>query len=322
MRVQPHDAEYAQGVAAEAAFWNKLQMYSLEALEKVLADGPIERYINRRFTGKPNVQWEDTIARHGDFRRGLALGTGAPSLEARILKSNSRLHLTLVDLSEGALERHRNLLSARYPGRVTTCVGDLNFIELEEASYDLIVSSGTIHHVVNLEYLAFQINHALTNDGYFFLQDYVAEPRWRFSEEKRRIFETFVARYMQDNGRPPGVVWESEDTLSPFCGVRSDETLSVFEEFLELQEVRTAGALLGPMMRSKCAAAPPSPARWHPRRIAFVLRARLRRLVRARAERMLDTRFIEDLTLMSDTLEDAGVIRPNTAFAVYRKRLR
>lgn len=41
----------------------------------------------------------------------------------------------------------------------------------------------------------------------------------------------------------------------------------------------------------------------------------------ARTERMIDPKFIEELTRESDALEDAGVLLPNVAFAVYRKRL-
>ncbi len=319
MRVRPNDAEYGKLAKAEAAFWQNVVLYSLEWIEKVLADGPIERYINRRCTGDSNVSWEKTISPYGDFRRGLILGMGVPVVEARILQANPRLHVTLVDISEGALERHCKFLTAKYPGRVASRVGDLNFIELEKSAYDLIVSSGVIHHVMNIEYLAFQINQALTDDGFLFMQDYVAEPRSRFSDEKRRIYEAVIARQMEREGGSPELVWESEETLSPSCGVRSDDTLAVFREFLHEEELRTAGALLGPMMRSKCALPPRK--RWNLHRIAFLSRALLQRLVGARKERLLDQRSIDDLTFVSDVLEDAGIIKPTIAFGIYRKRL-
>lgn len=317
MRVRPDDPEYVMAAAAEAAFWQDVRMYSLEALDEHLAESPIDRYINQRFTDEPRVPWEETLARYGDFRRGLALGTVAPSLEARILESNPHLHLTFVDLSEPALERHAKLLAARYSGRVATRVADLNFIELEEGAYDLIVSSGTIHHVTNLEYLGYQLNRALTDDGYFFLQDYVGEPHMRFSDEKRSIYEALVARQMRLEGRAPGVIYEADDTLSPFCGVRSDEILDVFAQALRQERLRTAGALLGPMMRSKCAA-PPNRSRL--REIVLLVRGYVRQLVRARVEPMIGAKFVEQLTLVSDVLQDAGIIMPHIAFAVYRKR--
>ena len=318
MRVQPQDPEYIEDAVAETAFWQDAPEHSLEALDEQFAESPIDRYINRRFTGEPRVQWEETIARYGDFRHGLALGTVEPSLESRILESNPRLHLTFVDLSKSSLERHQRLLENRFPGRVATRVADLNFIELEEAAYDLIVSSGTVHHVTNLEYLAFQLNQALTNDGYFFLQDYVGEPRMNFSDEKRQVYEAIAARQMRMEGREPGLVWASDDTLSRFCGVRSDETLDVFAQVLRQQELRTAAALLGPMMRSSCVA-PPQFSVWSVR--LHRLRALFRRLINARPKPMVSEKFVDEIALVSDVLEEAGLIDPHIAFAIYRKRL-
>jgi SAM-dependent methyltransferase len=319
MRVRPNDSEYIELAEAEAGFWQKIQMYSLESVEKVQADGPYERYVNGRLTGNSKVSWEMTISRYGDFRRGLVLGMGAPSAEERILRHNPDLHLTLVDISEGPLQRHHRFLTRKYPGRVETRLADLNFIELDSCTYDLIVSSGTIHHVLNLEYLASQINQALTDHGWFFLEDYVGEPRWQFSDVKRRIFQAIITRQMERERTSPELVWESDETLSPCCGVRSNETLDVLPRFLHQQELRTAGALLGPRMRSKCAA--PPPVRWNLRLVAYLFRNRVRRLVGARKERFLNQRHIDELTLVSDILEDAGVIKPTVAFAIYRKRL-
>lgn len=316
MRVRPNDTEYAALAKAEAAFWQNVVTYSLECLEPLLADGPFERHT---LTGNSRVSWEKTISRYGDFRRGLILGMGAPLVEARILQANPRLHVTLVDISEGPLERHYSFLLAKYPGRVASRVDDLNFIALENSAYDLIVSSGTIHHIMNLEYLACQINQALTDDGFFFLQDYVGEPRWRFSDVKRKVYEAVIARQMEREGGSPELVWESEETISPFCGIRSDETLAVFRTFLHEVELRTQGALLGPWMRSRCASPPRT--RWHPRWIAFLLRAWLRRLAGARKERWVDQRCFAELMFVSDVLEDAGLIIPTSAFGIYRKPL-
>jgi SAM-dependent methyltransferase len=294
-------------------------MFSLEALDEVLAEGPIERYINRRFTGDPHVAWEQTIARYGTFRRGLALGTSVPALEARILESNPELHLTFVDISEGALERHGTMLEERFSGRIDTLLADLNFVELEPNAYDCIISVGTIHHVMNVEYLASQVNGALTPGGYFFLQDFVAETRCHYTPERRRVYEEIARRMAVRAGIPPDIVWDEEGTLSPLCAVRSEDTLDVFATFMHPETVRTAGSLLGPMMRSRCATQP-TVARWAPRRVAFLFRSRLRRMLGLRRERMLDERFLDELTRIGDILEDTGVLLPNIAFAVYRKR--
>ena len=188
--------------------------------------GPIDLYINERFTGDRRVRWHDTIARRKTFRRGLMLGTTALKLEADILKTNPSLHLTFVDLSDGPLRRRVEVLGQRFPGRVATSVADLNFIELPADAYDLVVSASTLHHVTNLEYLGYQINRTLTADGWFFLHDYVGEPRCTPSPAKKQVFEVIYTRdILRQPGRQPGLLWSDESDLSPFCGVRSHDIL-------------------------------------------------------------------------------------------------
>jgi SAM-dependent methyltransferase len=188
LRVTRDDPAYSRLAAAEIEFWQRPHPFGLESLETVASDGPIERYYNERFTGDSGVPWQDTIARFGTFRRGLVLGTSAMMVEARILQTNPHVDLTFVDISPGAVTRRAEQLGVRFAGRVHTSVQDLNFVELPPDSYDLVVSSATMHHVTNLEHVAEQINRALTTDGRFFLQDYVGEPRFQFTTEKKRLF--------------------------------------------------------------------------------------------------------------------------------------
>ena len=231
MRVRPDDREYPEMAAAEAEYW---------ATAKGLADmadspGPdqVQRHFNRRFTGDEQTRWFDTIHRYGDFKRGLVLGAGGVTREARLLETNPHLHLTIADISPGALEQRRELL-ARFPRRVDTLVADFNFIELEEGAYDLIVSSSAMHHVINLEYVAAQVNRALTSDGMFFLHDYVGETKRRFSAEKRAAFEEVYNRDLVRQGREPStLVWsDGDDRSSPFCGIRAADVLPAFRERL------------------------------------------------------------------------------------------
>jgi SAM-dependent methyltransferase len=317
-RVRPDDPEYQRLAALEAAHWQDVHPCGLESLEQTLAEGPSDFYTNRRFTGDPHRHWEETIREYGAFKRGLCLGTSAIDVEARILQTNPALHLTFIDVSEGALQRRCDLLGPRFPGRVDTQLGDLNFIELQESAFDLIVSCACIHHVTNLEHLAAQINRALTSGGYFFLQDYVGEQRFQLSDTKRQLYELVYARQAVREGRLPGVTWIPPDNLSPFCAVRSDEILDVFARHLDLQHLRTAGALTIAMMRSMPANPLPPPSLM--RRLTARVERILRRLRRRRPQVLMDTRFLDELTLISDVLSDAGVINPGNAFAVYMKK--
>lgn len=322
-RVPPDDPEYKRQAAAEAEYWSGPVPFALESLEERFSEGPVDRYTNERFTGDGNLGWHRTIPRHGAFRRGLVLGLSALRLEGEILETNPALHLTFMDLSPGSLARRSEMLGARFPGRVATRCADLNFVELEPDSYDLIVSSASLHHVTNLEHLAWQLNTALTPDGRAFVQDYVGEPRFQFTTTKRTVFELVHDREVaRTPGRRPGCCWMDASDLSPFCGVRADEVLPVLRAHLDELELRTAAALTVALMRSKPAdgstVQPPTLAR---RALDAVVRRALALRGRLPPVRVpVSTQLLDELTLTSDVLTDAGLILPGTAFAVYRKR--
>ena len=318
LRVTADDPEYLRQAAAEAAFWEQVHPLGLEAGEDLYVEGPVEQYVNERFTGDHVTDWVATIPRWGTFTRGLLLGASSPKREQRVLETNPRVRMTLVDISPGAVERRVGALAARFGDRISPATGDLNFLELPSERYDLIVSSSTIHHVTNLEHLAFQIDRALTPDGFFFLEDYVGEPRFGFSPTKRRLFEMI---YERDVARHPekksGLTWIDASDLSPFCGVRSDEILSVFRTYLHEVEVRTAATLTVPMARTRSldlADVIGNLPRW---KIHWAL---LKRRLGIRQGIMIDPQYLAELRLVGDMLADAGILQPGVAFAVYRKR--
>ncbi len=319
-RVRADDEEYRRLAEAEARYWDVQHPLGIEALWERMPESVTDRYVNERYTGRPDVRWEETLGRHGVFRRGLALGTSGLEEEARLLATNPNLHLTFVDLSAGAIERRRDRLGARFPDRVAGMVADLNFLELPAETYDLIVSASTVHHVTNLEHLAWQIDRGLTRDGAFFLQDYVGERRFVFAPEKKRLFEVLWEREAARCGYRPGVLWRDPDDhadLSPFCALRSHETLATFRRFLHEEEVRTVGALLVPVLRHTPLDAGPGPA---------LPRASLLERLRAHIGRRdagappARTQFLAELMLVGDAASDAGLLVPGNAFVRYRKR--
>lgn len=321
MRVTSDDPGYRRMAEAEAEFWRTPHPFGLETLENQTAENAIDRYINERFTGQQRVHWYDTIARRQTFRRGVMLGTTAVKLEAEILRTNPALHLTFIDISDGPLRRREDILGKRFPGRVATRVDDLNFIDLSEQAYDVVISSGTVHHVTNLEYLAYQINRALAPDGWFFLQDYVGEPRFEAAPEKKRLYETIYARQMiRQPGGSPRVVWRDDSDLSPFCAVRSSDILAAMRTQLREVEVHTAGALVVSLLRSR---PEDSEARLQQLRLRGwrIRLAELRKRFAWWRTDFLPAELRHELCLVGDVSSDAGLLEPGIAFATYRKRM-
>jgi SAM-dependent methyltransferase len=328
LRVREEDVEYRRQATAEAQFWERIHPAGLESTEQVQAQGPLDRYLNRRFTGDENVTWPETIRRHGRFLRGAFLGTSSLRLEGRILESNPSLHMTFFDLSEGGLSRRQAQLGERFPGRIATRLADLNFIELTPDTYDVIISSSTTHHVTNLEHLAYQINRALVRGGYFFLDDYVGEPRFQFAPEKKAVYQELFNRDCRRRGSPPSdLVWLDSSDLSPFCGVRSNEILQVFRGCLEEVELRTAGTLTVAITRSRPATdstdSPWVSDAWSLRRRTRFYWTLARRFLSGctpSSQTVIPAEFWHELHLFGEALSAAGMLQPGLAFARYRKR--
>ncbi len=328
------DPEYVRLCEAEKKHWDGIHPDSLEALEPKFQDGPVHRHTNKRYTGDENTPWWETISSYGTFHRGAVLGAGSVEREARVLETNPDLRLKFFDISEGPLARRREVLGARFPGRVETQASDLNFLDLQPDHFDLIVSSGAIHHITNLERLAQQINQALTADGYFFLEDYVGESRFEFSEEKKRLYTELVGRDSERQGKPRHEIdWSDKTDLSPFCGVRSADILPVLAEALDEIQRRTTDTLVTCLLRSRPAQAAisgPSPFdsdEWIYQAskldlISGLLRSKFPRIfgkMRSHQD-LVNPDFMNELLTIGDLLGDVGLLTPNQAFCIYRKR--
>lgn len=322
LRVRADDPEYRRLAEAEAEFWRAAHPYGLETIEARQGPGLVDRYTNAQYTGDPGVPWHRTIARHGTFHRGLMLGTSGLGLEAEILATNPALHLTFVDLSPGPLARRMEQLGRRFPGRVAVEQADLNFLSLPAAGYDLILSRASIHHVTNLEHLAATIAHGLAPGGWFFLEDWVGEPRFQFGAAKRRVFEVLYDRNLAGQpGRQPGVRFLDASDLSPFCGVRSDDILPVLRQHLREEFVRFAGALTVPLMRARpldgATPPPPPPAL---RMLDAVHRGVCRVLGRPLPPPRIPglAELLAALAIGDQVLVPAGILPPGNAFAAFR----
>jgi SAM-dependent methyltransferase len=303
-RVRPDDPDYQRQLAAEIEFWSKPQLFCVESEEGT--DTPAVRHANYRFTGDERVGWYETLHNYGDFRRGVAIGAGGILQARRILELNPRLHLTFVDVSDTALTARQELEGA-FPGRVGTVKGDLNFVDLGGEQFDFIVSSSTMHHVINIEHLAGELAKALTHDGYMFIQDYTAETRFAWRNEKRKIIEGLVQREWRRRSRDGcDVRWIKKPVsdFSPFEAIRSEDTLDVMARTFREVVVRGTGAItFASLFVEQPDVREPERRGWNP------------------WKRMPAARFEEEVQLVDDAICDAGLLPAVNSFAVYRSAL-
>jgi SAM-dependent methyltransferase len=316
------DDHYLRQLREEEAFWDEH--------EQTLSSRPppptLQSYLNERMTGDPNREWFETIEDYGDFQRGCVLGAGPGFVETHLLAKHPKLHLTILDISRGALQRFHDRLERDFPGRSETQQVDLNFVEFPADTYDLVVARSTMHHMLNLEHLAFQTNRSLTADGRFFMQDVVCESRLQFSEEKKRLFEMFMDATRDSYQPRPEFRWPDRDNsaFSPFECARSEEILEIFGRYLEEVSVQTAGALTtSQLWVERLGFQPPSESS-RMRALAREVRRTASRLRQMMLGQRLDValaRSRENLLFSIDRIvSETGFLKPFLAFAIYRRR--
>ena len=311
---------YLLQLQEEEAYWDDHPdtLTSKKAVDK------IQRHQNGRLTGDPDRQWFEVISDYGEFRRGCVLGAGPGDAESELLRQHEQLHLTIYDISGKSLARLQDRLEHEFPGRTETRQEDLNFVTLPANSYDLFVSNTSIHHILNLEHLAFQVNASLTHEGFFFLRDTVGESYFQFSEEKKRLFQAYRTATAEDAGRNMQIQWPdlNDWNYSPFERARSGDILDVFGSYLHNVRVGTCSALFELTIFAEPAFNMSRAGIYRIRgmgRLVGVVRAlqsRLRRkanFTRAWARGDL-------LRMMDKILSETGYLQPGLAFAIYQKR--
>ena len=308
--VSPDDEEYLEMLREEEEFWDT----HIETLLTKTPRRSIQRYLNERFTGDPDKLWYQTIGDEGEFANGCVFGAGPGQVEEQLLKRHPQLHLTIFDISGDALGRLQGRLDEQYPGRAETRQQDLNFVELPAKAYDLAVANASIHHLVNLEHFAYQVSRSLTAEGRFFMNDAVFESYFQFTEEKKRMFQTYVDATRDSSESRFKIVWPSRDEweFSPFECARSGEILDVFARYLAPLRIRTAGALLALTLFRQ-----PDDSRGRLGRVIDEVRTRLLR----RGLSVTSGRARGELLFLLDGLMcDSGRLLPGQAFGIYGKR--
>jgi ubiquinone/menaquinone biosynthesis C-methylase UbiE len=245
--VGPGDVVYPWKAKAEAEYWAKRDFGS--GFYSFLPAG--DRDANLAYTGDPERSWLDDLIGRGPFGTAAMLGCDEPRYEAAWLDAGASESLDVYELSAGVIRKVRAELgmrpwSSKRQGRPVRFIrADLNFVRLPAAHYDVIWSSGCLHHVTNLESLFSEIERALKPGGIFALHDFVGERRLQYTNRRlERINEVLqlVPRELRRGGTI-ALTRPRLEELSPFCAVRSDELLDKAGERFEVVHLARAGAL-------------------------------------------------------------------------------
>ena len=142
--------------------WSKVEERFADAIKAATGVRNLYEYVARHVKGKKYVDV-------------LGLGSGACGNEldgiAPCLKQQScQMDLACIDINENILEQAAVEASKRGIN-FRKIVQDINQIELEPNSYDVVVAYSALHHFVELDHIASVINSALREDGIFVTVD-------------------------------------------------------------------------------------------------------------------------------------------------------
>jgi ubiquinone/menaquinone biosynthesis C-methylase UbiE len=236
-RVDADDPAYRSKADQEATFWGRAWFLAAVPIAQ-----EIRPSLNRALTGDPGRSWLDDVVARGPFGSAAMLGCDDDPLEIDWMRAGASPQLDVYELSPGVIRRRR----AHAPRRVRFLRADLNFVDLPPERYDVIWSSGCLHHVVNLEYLLDQVARALRPGGVFVVRDYVGETRLQF--EPRRLARVNAALHeVPVRFRRDGLEDITRDLFatfrSPFCAVRSNDLLPTLRARFQVVHAGLASAL-------------------------------------------------------------------------------
>lgn len=125
--------------------------------------------------------------------RALELACGRGDLALSMAVNGYAKHVDALDVSDIAVVDAQKKASAKGLQNVNFKVADVNIIELEPNTYDLIYFNQSLHHIEALEHVYEQVSHALKPDGIFYVNDYVGPSRMQWSDKQLEIMNEILS---------------------------------------------------------------------------------------------------------------------------------
>lgn len=246
--------EYLEKLSAEGRKWGG--HLAVEASREMHAwlDHPsvMAHYASRGLID--GASWKHWVSRHlgGPAARSMELGCGSASLSLELYSLGTTREVEGMDASPERVDEAENRrAAARVPGKFA--VADVNSLVLEPERYDLIVSSHSFHHFLELERIIEQVLRALTPRGLFILEEFVGPTQFQWTdaqiEATRSLMALIPERYRMlrwgavkpYEGRP---TVEDVVAASPFESIRSAEIVPLFERHFRILHRRSLGGTI------------------------------------------------------------------------------
>lgn len=220
----------------------------------------VVRHIYRLISGGSEEHWlswffDHYLANGVVFERSLSVCCGDGAHELGIANTCRVRFIRGFDISEGAIaQANASFEKAGIPnGSYIFEVADAGDLQLEDR-FDLILSTGALHHVANLEGLLSKLAGMLGPDGYFVVLEYVGPNRFQWTDPQigviNGILRQLDLRYLKENsrielGRPSMAEFMAID---PSEAVRSEDIMGLLPEYFTIEYLRNFnGTVMHPL---------------------------------------------------------------------------
>ena len=234
--------------------WNETMRRRVEAPVRKFSwhSDAVQRFMRDHYTeGRTDLQYLASVV--GDRRIDAALDIGGGHGEkARLLMNRLDIRrFDVIDISDFAVAEGQRRADAAQQN-LHFLQRDLNAEALPEREYDLIMASGALHHIQNLEHLFEQIALRLAPDGLFFANDYMGPNHMQWRPKQLELMNALVAALPEEMNRVSHkqdrvmrqiktVPLEVFAEVDPSEGVRSEDIMQVMANHLEIDRVMPIG---------------------------------------------------------------------------------
>lgn len=220
----------------------------------------VTRHIYRLISGGSEEHWLSWFFNHYlengvVFEKSLSVCCGDGAHELGIANTGRVRFIRGFDISEGAIAQANATFEKAAIPRDSYAfeVADADDLRLEDR-FDLILSTGALHHVTNLEALLSKLAGMLGTDGYFVVLEYVGPNRFQWTDPQLGVINGILRqldpRYLKENtrielGRPsiPDFM-----AIDPSEAVRSADVLRLLPEYFTIEYLRNFnGTVMHPL---------------------------------------------------------------------------
>jgi SAM-dependent methyltransferase len=180
---------YNAMAARENEFWGGI-LPALERSEEQIKDAEASAKLGvaRHSSSLFRVASEKNLK----FERGLTFGCGAGRLERLSCRVESAGAFMESTFPKKPLPRARQIAKVQNLP-LTYDVAYLNFLELPDKTFDLVVAQTSLHHVLFLEHVAEQVWRSLKSDGYLWIHDFIGETQGQYDPKRLSIVNRILA---------------------------------------------------------------------------------------------------------------------------------